>query len=124
MPRSSEYLAYVREQLEPLGAIRTKAMFGGWGLYCDELFFALVFDDVLYLKVDDETRERFEAAGLRPFVYTVRGTEQNLGYYTVPEGALDDADELRPWARLALGAARRKAARTARRGGKKKTESA
>ncbi|WP_028079430.1 TfoX/Sxy family protein [Solimonas soli] len=114
MARRSEFVAYVCELLAPLGALRAKAMFGGWGLYADELFFAIVLDDVLYLKADDESRERFVAAAQRPFTVTMRGIEQRMDYYTVPEAALDDGDELLPWARLALAAARRKAARGTR----------
>lgn len=117
-PRASEFVAYVGELLAPLGAIRAKAMFGGWGLYCGERFFAIVADDVLYLKADGETRERFLAAGQRPFTYTARGAEHRADYYTVPEAALDEPEALRPWAELALAAARRKAARRPRRAGR------
>ena len=120
MPRRNEFVAYLCDLLAPLGLLRAKAMFGGWGLYCDELFFAIIIDDVLYLKADDTTRERFTGAGQRPFTYAMRGVEQRMDYYTVPAEALDDLDELRPWAVLALGAARRKAAATKPRGNKKK----
>lgn len=41
-------------------------MFGGVGLYAGELFFALIDDDILYLKADDATPAAFEA--LRPWV--------------------------------------------------------
>ena len=50
------------ELLAPLGAVRAKRMFGGYGLYCDELFFALLAADRLYLKVDASTRPAFEQA--------------------------------------------------------------
>jgi DNA transformation protein len=115
MARRSEFVAYIVELLAPLGAIRAKAMFGGWGLYCDEQFCAIIIGDVLYLKADDETREQFVAAGQHPFTFVMRGAEQRMDYYTVPVAALDDFDELQPWARLALAAARRKSARTAQR---------
>ena len=42
-------------------------MFGGVGIYAKEAFFALVDDDVLYLKVDDSNRGDFEARGMSPF---------------------------------------------------------
>lgn len=95
------------ELLAPLGAIRAKRMFGAWGLYCDDAFFAIIDDEILYLKANATTREQFLAAGGRSFTYTARGAEREAGYYTVPDAALDDFDELKPWAQLALAAARR-----------------
>jgi hypothetical protein len=64
MAVSSGYQTFVLDQLRPtLPGVRAKRMFGGVGLYADELFFALIDDDVLYLKVDDETRPDFERRG-------------------------------------------------------------
>lgn len=108
---ASGFVEHVCELLAPLGAIRAKRMFGAWGLYCDEAFFAIVDDDVLYLKASAATRERFRAAGGKPFRYTARGVERAADYYTVPDGALEDFDELRPWTLLALSAAKRKVRR-------------
>ena len=51
----SEFVEHILEVLEPCGTIRAKRMFGGYGLYRDELFFGLVADDVLYLKTDDQS---------------------------------------------------------------------
>lgn len=108
MPRRNEYVEWLAGELSPLGQIRTRAMFGGWGIYCDALFFALVADDVLYLKVDAQTQPRFEAEGLRPFEYAMKdGRLQKLNYYTVPDSALESPPELLSWSRLALGAALR-----------------
>lgn len=115
MPRSHEFVEYLKELLAPLGAIRVKAMFGGHGFYCDEKFFAIVIADTLYLKADDETRETFVKAGQKPFVFVMRGTEQQMSYYTVPAAALDDFDEMKPWAAVALAAARRAAAKKRKR---------
>jgi DNA transformation protein and related proteins len=104
-------LGWFRELLAPLGPVRTRAMFGGHGVYVDDEFIAVVIDDVLYLKVDDETRARFEGAGSRPFTYDAgeRG-EVAMSYWSAPDEALDDPAGMRPWALLALAAARRKPA--------------
>jgi DNA transformation protein len=101
-------LAHLHELLEPLGTIVSRAMFGGHGLYCDGVFFALVADDALYLKVDAETEADFVAAGCAPFVYTGQAEPITMSYWSVPAQALDNSDELLPWARLALAAASRK----------------
>ncbi|WP_207481375.1 TfoX/Sxy family protein [Arenibaculum pallidiluteum] len=91
--------------LAPLGDVTARRMFGGWGLRCGGLFFAIVSDDVLYLKADDVTRARFEAEGLEPF--RPMADRPALPYYPPPDDALEDPEALLPWARLAVEAARR-----------------
>ena len=104
-------LAHVRELLDPLGRIALRSMFGGHGVYCDGLFFAIVIDGRLYLKVDDETRPRFKAAGSAPFVYEGRSAPVEMSYWHAPESAMDSAEDMRPWAHLAIAAALRKPAK-------------
>jgi len=83
-------------------------MFGGVGIYSQGLFFALIANDVLYLKVDDLNRADFEAAGKGPF-HPVG--EKPMGYYELPGELLEDPEELRPWVMKALEVARRKRSR-------------
>jgi DNA transformation protein len=67
---------------------------------------ALVFRDVLYLKVDEPNRAAFESAQCQPFVYeTKNGETGSLNYFTVPEEAMESPHEMIPWARRALAAA-------------------
>jgi DNA transformation protein len=67
-----EIVQHALELFAPLGSLRTKAMFGGWGFYCDDLFFALVAEDTLYLKADAQSIALFKEAsnnlGVRSFV--------------------------------------------------------
>ena len=88
-------------------------MFGG-GFYCEGVFFAFVLGDVLYLKADEKSRQRFLDAQLKPFVWQNR---PSLNYYRAPPEALESPTEALDWAREALGAARRAKTRTK---GKKK----
>lgn len=98
------------ELLSPLGHVRTRAMFGGRGVYMDDLFMALIDDGQLFLKADDTTRERFAAAGCLPFTYTTKdGERMAMSYYRPPEEALESPPLMLPWARLALEAALRAA---------------
>jgi DNA transformation protein and related proteins len=103
-----------------------RRMFGGLGFYAGGLFFGIgdPEDGRLYLKVDDLTRAAFEAAGGTAFVYRgPRGEEMSMSYLSPPDGALDDAEEMLTWARLAVEAARRAAAaKAARRGPKASTK--
>ena len=110
MAVSASFLDYVKELFAPFGAISVRRMFGGAGGYCDDLFFAIVDDDAVYLKVDDETREAFEARGLAPFTYETKdGRPLSMSYYSAPEEIFDEEDELRRWTSLALDAAMRAA---------------
>ena len=104
---TASFRAFVLDQLEELGDVVPRSMFGGVGLYRRGLFFGIVAGDVLYLKTDDETRPEFEAAGSRPFrPYPNRGG--TMAYYSVPVSVLESAPELARWARLAVAAAARK----------------
>lgn len=105
---SPAFRRFVLDQLEDLGGVLPRSMFGGIGLYRDGLFFGIVAGDVLYLKVDDRTRRDYEAAGMAPFKpYAHR--PGSMQYYAVPVGVLESASELAEWARKAVGAARRAA---------------
>ena len=107
MPASRGFTDFVVEQLEGCGVISTRRMFGGVGIYCGEVFFAIIDDDVLYLKVDDVTRPEFVRAGSQPF--RPYGDErESKQYYAVPAAVLEDAAELTKWGRVALEAANRK----------------
>jgi DNA transformation protein and related proteins len=99
------FVEHCVELLSPLGRVRCKRMFGGWGLYVDELFIALIAFERLYLKVDDNSRARFEAAGCVPFVYEGDGRRVTMSYWTAPDEALDSPALMQPWARSAQQAA-------------------
>ncbi|TFG48303.1 MAG: TfoX family protein [Gemmatimonadales bacterium] len=88
------------------GTIRSRRMFGGVGVYAGERGFALIDDDIIYLKADDLTVPAFEAEGLPPFRPFGEGTKP-MKYYTVPVEWLDDVELLGPWAARALEAADR-----------------
>jgi len=115
MSVSPSYKAFVLEQLAAAGTtVTAKSMFGGVGLYCQGLFFALIDDDTLYLKVDDATRTDFERLGAQPF--RPFGDDSHvMQYYELPADVLEDRSAVRPWVERALDAARRKASGKRRR---------
>jgi DNA transformation protein len=108
------FKTFILEQLEATTRdIRARRMFGGVGIYAGETFFALIDDDTLYFKVDDETRAKFTDLGMEPFrPYGPDG--EVMQYYQVPAGVIEDADALRPWVADAVAVALR-AKRTPRR---------
>ncbi|HVY58679.1 MAG TPA: TfoX/Sxy family protein [Xanthobacteraceae bacterium] len=110
---------YIRDLFAGFGPVTVRRMFSGAGLYRDGTIFALVIDDVIYLKTDDQTRGAFEEEGLRPFSYVARGERRVLtSYWRMPDRLYDDPDELVRWASAALEASRR-AARTPKRARRK-----
>lgn len=115
-------IAWFRELLAPLGRIEARRMFGGSGLYAADTIVALEIEGTLYLKTDATTRDRFRDAGGRPFVYDNGKREVETSYWTPPDDAMDSAEAMAPWARLARDAALRagaaKPARKTRAGGR------
>ena len=103
-----EFVAFVKDQMAPLGPILSRRMFSGAGLYCDGVIFALILRGTLYFKVDAGNRAAYEAEGLSPFSYQVNGRTVEIGsYWRAPERLFDDTDEMVDWARAALAAGRR-----------------
>jgi DNA transformation protein len=108
MPVSDSFRTFVVEQLGRVtDRVRTKSMFGGVGVYSGDFFFALIDDDVLYLKVDDTNRPDFVARKMKPFAPFGEGGEV-MQYYRLPGELLDDVDELKSWVEKAIAVARNK----------------
>lgn len=127
---SPHFQAFILDLLAPL-APSLRRMFSATGLFHDGVMFGLLFRDAVYLRVNDATRGRFEAAGSEPFGYVRRGEAVTIAsYYTVPEGLLDQPDEMLAWAREAIATAhavkrrgRKKAPPAAARPGRPKVRS-
>ena len=98
---------FVLELLRPWRQVTARRMFGGHGIYHAGVMFALIADGTLYLKVDEESRTDFEAAGLAPFVYEAKGRRVSLSYYRAPDAMLDEPDVAREWAERGWQAALR-----------------
>jgi DNA transformation protein and related proteins len=106
MSLTADFKIFIIEQMADFGPVTIRPMFGGAAVQHDGLTFALLDDDVLYLKVNDETRSKFEAEGLKPFSYpTKKGDMVMLGYYRAPSRCLDDADEMKAWCSTAFDVA-------------------
>jgi DNA transformation protein and related proteins len=107
------FRTFVLDQLDSLEDVVPRAMFGGVGLYCRGVFFGILANDVLYLKVDDTNRRDYERANMPPFTpYPDRaGT---MEYFAVPIEILEHADDLAAWARKAVDVAKRSGRRATR----------
>lgn len=104
----NQYLEYVLDLFETFRGIKTRAMFGGHGIYKDGVFFALIVNNLLYFKVDDTTRACYEKHGSKPFTYERKDKKSiALSYWEVPIEILEDRDQLENWINTAVTAAQR-----------------
>ena len=106
MSVSADYLTYVTDQLSGFARVTIRRMFGGAGLYADDVFFALIDDDILYFKVDDTTRAEYLVRGSAPFRPYADDPTYSMSYFAVPPEVLEDAEDVQRWARAAVEVAR------------------
>src|SRR3979490_935589 len=115
MVASDGFAEFLRDQLAPLGRIAMRRLFGKTGVFCDGFMLAMVRDNTLYFRVDDDNRGALmEQLSLPPLNYEKRGGTIALSFGRAPERLFDQPDELVTWARAALAAARRVAAQRGR----------
>ncbi|HLK69815.1 MAG TPA: TfoX/Sxy family protein [Bryobacteraceae bacterium] len=100
------YLDFILDWLSPLGEITHRKMMGGAVLYCDGTVFALLAESTLHLKVDDVTRPRFQALGLKPF-QPFPDNPGTMQYYPPPAEFFEDADVMLEWGREAVAVGKR-----------------
>jgi DNA transformation protein and related proteins len=105
MPNSQGYVQWVLEQLSGAGRLTSRRMFGGVGLYQDDVFFAIISGDVLYFKVGETNRTDYETRGARQFRPFRDKPHLSMSYYELPADILDDTDECVIWVRRAVAAA-------------------
>jgi DNA transformation protein and related proteins len=122
MVASETFADFLREQLAPLGRISLRRMFGKTGVFCDGVMLAMVSENTLYFRVDDQNRATFkEAEAFPPLNYAKKGQTIDLAFWRAPERLFDEPDELMAWARAALAAAHRVAAVRERAAPKRKS---
>lgn len=121
MAASDSFAEFLREQLAPLGRVTTRRMFGKTGVFCDGVMLGMVTENTLYFRVDDQNRGTFrEAESFPPLNYAKKGCTIDLSFWRVPERLFDEPDEFVAWARAALAAAHRVAAKRERTAPKRK----
>jgi len=106
----SSFKDFILDQLNALGGVTAKRMFGAYGLYCEAVFFGIIDESRLYFKTDPESRKEYKALGSGPFFYyrkdkTGKKKKAYLKtYYEVPADILEDGVRLVIWAKRAVDA--------------------
>jgi DNA transformation protein len=104
MRGKDDYLRWVLEQLSGAGGISSRRMFGGFGLYRNDVFFGIISGDTLFFKVSDAGRADYETRGMARFRPYRDKPQSSTSYYEVPADVLEDADECVRWAMRAVAA--------------------
>lgn len=112
MANSEEFVNHVLDLMAPLGDVQARTMFGGHGFFLNDVMFAKMGKDVLDLRVDDENRAAFEAAGME--------RAGKMPYYRAPPDALEDGEVFLEWGQGAVAASQR-AAQSKSKGAKSKS---
>jgi len=107
MAVSDAYLDYLKDLLSWLPQLRIKRMFGGAGLYSDDLFFAIADDGDLYLKADGQSVDFYLDGGSEQFTYESEGKLSRMNFWLVPAEVIEDTDALHRWVSVAMDAALR-----------------
>ncbi|HXV27742.1 MAG TPA: TfoX/Sxy family protein [bacterium] len=106
----SSFKDFILDQLNALGGVVAKRMFGAYGLYCDDVFFGIIDETKLYFKTSPDSRKAYKTLGSGPFFYyrkdkTGKKRKAYLKtYYEVPADILEDGDRLVVWAKRAVDA--------------------
>lgn len=99
--KDASLTAFLLEQLDGIEDLRSRKMFGAYGVHAGTVFFALVYEGRVYFKTSPDTRTPYEAAGMGPFC--IKGKVILKNYWQVPVDVVEDAGELLLWARDAIG---------------------
>ncbi|MCE0496274.1 TfoX/Sxy family DNA transformation protein [Vibrio salinus] len=69
---------------ESLGEVKSRSMFGGFGIFVDDVMFALVVNDLLHIRADKHSKDAFNEDGFKPYVYSKKGFPVVTKYYALP----------------------------------------
>jgi len=107
MPVTAAKVAELLAPLESVRPITSRKMFGGIGIYCDWIFFAVIDDDKLFFKADGVNGPEYDKFGASQWV--IEGEPpQPQPYREVPASILGDATTLPDWIDAAVAVALRK----------------
>jgi len=99
--------AQVEEMFAAIDGTTIRKMFGGLGVFRRGIMYALVADDILYMKADEATSPGYEAEGCQQWVYDGRDRAVPMPYWRLPDRLFDEPDEFREWALAAFAVGER-----------------
>lgn len=104
----NSFVEYVKDLLSSYGFIRARSMFGGYGIYCDNVIFAIIINDELYFKSDQELAKYFSGQGSSAFTYESKGKIVTMSYWKVPSEIIENEESLKIWFNKSMNVATKK----------------
>lgn len=104
MAVSDSYIEFIKDQLEEIGEISSRKMFGGAGIYHGDKMFGLIANDRFYLKANEETKGKFEEYGMKAFMSSAK--KKGMPYWEVPDEILEDRTKLFEWSTASINLAK------------------
>lgn len=101
----SDFRDFIVLQLSSLPGLTHKAMFGGYGLWTNGVFFGIVYQDRLFFRTGPDTVNDYLDAGMKPFS---AGEFVAINYHEVPPDVQGSGMKLKEWAEAAVGEALKK----------------
>lgn len=98
--KDESFKDFVLDQLHGVRGVDCRTMFGGYGLYRNDVFFGIIHQGRLHFKTDQKTVQPYVDAGMKPF--HPNNTQTLKSYYEVPADVIEDADQLVTWAKKAF----------------------
>ena len=66
MASNPDFVQFIADQCAGAGNIKTRKMFGDYGIYCNEKIFGLICDNGFYIKPTEAGRKLLRTEELRP----------------------------------------------------------
>ena len=105
MSLDKELVSQITNDLQPLGPVTSKSMFGGAGLFYEGKMFAMVSsDNRFWLKVDDSNKAKYEQLSMQQFNESAKN--KGMPYYEVPGEVFENTDKLLEWAQESINITR------------------
>jgi len=106
----SSFVDEVVDRFTSTATVSQRKMFGGAGIFHNGLMIALIADNELYLKTDQQSRPLFEDRNLHAFSYRKAGGKSyRMSYHQAPDSFFEDEQQTRLWTERAIAAATRAA---------------
>lgn len=94
--KDRSFMEFLCGQMDGISGLEAKRMFGAYGLYSDNVFFGIVYQGMLFLKTDEESRKRYIQRGMEALHVSEK---QKMGnYFQVPVDVIEDEELLMDWA--------------------------
>ena len=98
MPVPETQINYISDQMEPVGGVTFRKMFGGVGIFKEgKMFGMLNSKGTLFMKVDATNIQDYQDRDMLPFSHDKNKTAK-MPYYEVPLEIIEDRNLLKVWA--------------------------